>query len=79
MTPDYLLATALEAKQQGVDVMLVLPRPFKRPPGFPRGKLACEQATCSVYWFKPDKIIAWLKRAGYEPEGSAKESAGAPS
>ncbi len=79
MTPDELMATALEAQQQGVDVMLVLPRPFKRPAGFPRGELACEQATRNVYWFKPEKIIAWLRRAGYEPEGNANESMGAPS
>jgi len=68
MSPDQMMKDAIAAKAQGafVGMTLVLPRKFKRPSGFPRGELLSETERGKVYSFNPDKIIAWLKSAGFE-------------
>jgi hypothetical protein len=60
MTPDKMYADALGAIQYGTRVTLVFPRPFKRPPKFPRGELLCCHEKSNVYSFDPKKIIKWL-------------------
>jgi len=46
-------------------VMLTIPK-GKMPPGFPRGELLNEMTRDGVvertYLFKPEKIIAWVKK-----------------
>jgi hypothetical protein len=61
MTPKQMADAATQAKQHGVNVTLVLPRPFKRPPKFPRGELLCQHEKSNVYSFDPAKILAWLE------------------
>jgi len=60
------LKMATEAKSQQSEsyagVVLVLPRGFKRPKGFPRGKLLSEEQRGRVYSFDPDKIIKWINQ-----------------
>ncbi len=60
MTPSELAADAAEAIQEGTNMTLVLPRPFKRPHKFPRGELLCQQEKSNVYSYDPLKILAWL-------------------
>lgn len=64
MTPFSLYKDAIEAKESGahVGMSLQLPKGFKRPKGFPRGELLCENTMGRVYSFDPDKIIAWLRK-----------------
>ncbi len=61
MTPKELEQDAKEALAMGTNMTLVLPRPFKRPPKFPRGELLCTQETFNVYSYDPLKILTWLK------------------
>lgn len=60
MTPEQLAADAAMAINDKTNMTLVLPRPFKRPPKFPRGELLCQQEKTNVYSFDPIKILAWL-------------------
>lgn len=56
---------AAEAIQAGTNMTIVLPRPWKRPPKFPRGELLCENSDGrNVYSFDPLKILAWLAANG---------------
>lgn len=42
-----------------------VPVPFKRPPGFPRGELLCENSEGRrVYRYNPLRILAWLAANG---------------
>lgn len=69
MSPDILYKKALEAKESeyGLGVVLVLPKKFKRPKGFPRGDFLSETEYGVVYDFNADKILIWLKKNGYHP------------
>ena len=64
MTPEQMYKDAIEAIAAGTNVTLVLPRPFKRPPKFPRGYLLCQHENSNVYSFDPKKIIKWLCENG---------------
>ncbi len=60
MTPERMAADAAIAIQAKTSMTMVLPRPFKRPPKFPRGELLCMQEKSNVYSFDPITILAWL-------------------
>jgi hypothetical protein len=65
MTPEELYSDAINARAQGsvIGMTLVFPRGFKRPPGFPRGELLCENSNGqNVYRFSPEKIIKWIEK-----------------
>lgn len=63
MTPEQLEKIARECLSEGLNITLVLPRPWKsRPPKFPRGELLCVNVDGDQsVSFKPEKILAWLK------------------
>lgn len=70
MTIDELLDCAVEARIQGgaIGITLVFPRGFKRPVGFPRGELLCDNAERGrVYSFDPEKIIKWIRKNNADP------------
>ena len=63
MTAEELFNAALNARVKGgaIGITLVFPRHFKRPKGFPRGELLCENAAREkVYSFDPEKIMRWI-------------------
>lgn len=62
MTPLEMMRAAVEAKSAGRTMMTMVRRkPFKRPKGFPRGELICENHDGrNVYNFNVDRIIKWL-------------------
>lgn len=64
MSPKQMYDAAIEVKERnGFGLPLVLPRGFKRPQGFPRGELLCQNSQGQrVYSFDPDKIINWIKK-----------------
>jgi len=63
MTPEYLYKDAIEAKEQGsFGMTLVFRNGQKKPKGFPRGELLCENVGSKVYSFSPDKVIKWLEK-----------------
>lgn len=65
MTPEQMAKYAAEAIEAGTNMTMVLPRPWKRPPKFPRGELLCENSDGrNVYSFDPLKILAWLAANG---------------
>lgn len=60
MTPAALANDARGAAAAGTNMTLVLPRCFKRPPGFPRGELLSETERGRVYSFKPERVLRWV-------------------
>jgi len=65
MTPEQLYTDALEAKAQGTNMSLVIPKGHRLGNGFPRGELLCETDHGRVKSFSPDKIIAMLIKAKF--------------
>lgn len=63
MNKETMIAEAHKAKSMGADMILVLPRSFKKPKGFPSGMLLsdCERKG-NVYRFNPDKILYFLSK-----------------
>lgn len=61
MTPQDMERNAKEALNAGTNMVLVIPRGFKRPAKFPRGELICENSSGSrCYRYNPQKILDWL-------------------
>lgn len=62
MTPEELYKDAIGAKAQGsFEMTLVFRNDQKKPKGFPRGELLCENVGSKVYRFNPDKAVKWLE------------------
>lgn len=68
MTTDELFYEARLMQKAKMPMTLVLPKAFKPPKGFPKGKLLNESETSREYVFKPRKIIAWIESMGLSPE-----------
>lgn len=60
MTPDEMYKQALEARSTDSRMSMTMKKGTKRPAGFPRGELMCEQPEGNVYSFDSRKIIKWL-------------------
>lgn len=70
MSLDELYARAVYASKYGRDgLTLILPK--KRPKGFPRGELMCQNDLGDkVYLVSATKILKWLKVNGYPSSGN---------
>ena len=65
MSPAEMMIDAAAAIDAGTRMTMVLPKPFKRPPKFPRGELMCENSDGrNVYSFDPVRVLAWLVANG---------------
>lgn len=71
MTPERMAAACMEAINDRTGarngVIFALPKGWKRPPGFPRGKLLSEverDGEMRVYSFDPLSVLAWLSAKG---------------
>lgn len=71
MTPESMAAACMEAINDRTGaitgVTFALPKGWKRPPGFPRGKLLSEverEGKMRVYSFDPLGVLAWLAATG---------------
>jgi hypothetical protein len=67
MTANEMAALCLETMATPYaanGVSIVIPKGFKRPPGFPRGELLCENPNSGdrVYSMNPVKLLAWLSK-----------------
>jgi hypothetical protein len=69
MTLGELYVRAMAAKNSGGYLTLILPT--KRPPGFPRGELMCDNGRGDkVYSVNAGKVLKWLKANGYDFTGN---------
>lgn len=71
MTPERMAAACIEAINDKTGAMtgvtFVLPKGWKRPKGFPRGRLLSEvwrDGEMRVYGFDPLRVLAWLSANG---------------
>lgn len=65
MTPADMAIAALEAANAGTRMSMVFVKGQKRPKGFPRGELLCENFDGRhVYTFDPLRVLAWLTANG---------------
>lgn len=66
MTPEQMAVDAAEALSAGTRMSLVFRKGQKRPSGFPRGELLCENHDGRhVYSFDPARVLAWLAANGF--------------
>lgn len=70
MTIDELYERACAATKQEFPFMTLI-LPTKRPKNFPRGELMCVNGRDKVYSVNAWKVLAWLRRNGYEPRGDS--------
>lgn len=68
MTTDEFFYEARAMQKAKMPMILVLPKAFKPPKGFPKGKLLKEGNNTRKYAFNPNKIIAWIEGMGLSPE-----------
>jgi hypothetical protein len=69
-TLDELYSRAVYcAKYSGNHMTLILPK--KRPKGFPRGELMCDNGRDKVYSVSATKVLKWLKANGYPSSGNS--------
>ncbi len=68
MTTDELFYEARAMQKAKMPMTLVLPKMFKPPKGFPKGKLLKEDGKSREYAYNPKKIIAWIESMGLSPE-----------
>ena len=65
MRPIEMAKDAAEAVNAGTRMSMVFRKGQKRPPGFPRGELLCENYDGRhVYSFDPLRVLAWLAANG---------------
>ena len=65
MKPEDMAAEAVAAINAGTRMSMVFRKGQKRPPGFPRGELLCENYDGRhVYSFDPMRVLAWLTANG---------------
>ena len=65
MTLEELHQRAADAIKDSGSGGLTLILPKKRPKGFPRGELMCDNGRDKVYWVDALKVLRWLKANGY--------------
>jgi hypothetical protein len=54
---------AKECVRLGIQMLIEVPNPWKRPKGFPRGRLACINAAgCQARYVSPKKVLAYCKK-----------------
>ena len=57
-----LVHRARECVRLGIDMAIEVPYPWKRPKGFPRGRLACiNSAGNQVRYVNPKKVLAFCR------------------
>lgn len=69
MTLDELHQRASDAMHPTKGIgWLTLILPTKRPKGFPRGELMCDNGRDKVYRVDARKLLKWLRANGYPPQ-----------
>jgi hypothetical protein len=58
-----LVERAKECVRLGIKMSIEVPNPWKRPKGFPRGRLACiNSAGNQARYVSPKKVLAFCKK-----------------
>jgi len=58
-----IVERAKQCVELGIDMAIEVPRTWKRPKGFPRGRLACVSSMGSqVRYVNPKKLLAYCKK-----------------
>ena len=58
-----LVERAQDCIRQRIDMLIEVPYPWKRPKGFPRGKLVCiNSAGNQARYVNPKKVLAFCKK-----------------